>query len=130
MFDALDTVVACLELAPAMVAGAELQVDRINAQLEDGYLDATALMEYLIKLGVPMRTGHETVGRLVAECDRRKCRLGELSLADLQAACAQIDESVYDVLGTRNANAALQSYGSGGRTAVEEQIAYWQQRVV
>jgi argininosuccinate lyase len=130
MFDALDTVVACLELAPAMVTGAELQVDRINAQLEDGYLDATALMEYLIKLGVPMRTGHETVGRLVAECDSRKCRLSELPLSDLQAACAQIDESVYDVLGTRNANAALQSYGSGGRAAVEEQIAYWQQRVV
>jgi len=130
MFDALDTVVACLELAPAMVAGAELQVDRINAQLEDGYLDATALMEYLIKRGVPMRTGHETVGRLVAECDSRKCRLSELSLEDLQSACPQIDESVYDVLGTRNANAALQSYGSGGRAAVEEQIIYWQQRLV
>jgi len=129
MFDALDTVVACLELAPAMVTGAELQVDRINAQLEDGYLDATALMEYLIKLGVPMRTGHETVGRLVAECDSCKCRLSELSLADLQAACPQIDESVYDVLGTRNANAALQSYGSGGRAAVEEQITFWQQRM-
>ena len=130
MFDAIDTVVACLELAPAMVAGAELQVDRINAQLEDGYLDATALMEYLIKLGVPMRTGHETVGRLVAECDSRACRLSDLSLDDLQAACPQIDESVYDVLGTRNANAALQSYGSGGRAAVEEQITFWQQRMV
>ena len=129
MFDAIDTVVACLELAPAMVAGAELQVDRINAQLEDGYLDATALMEYLIKLGVPMRTGHETVGRLVAECDSRACRLSDLSLDDLQAACPQIDESVYDVLGTRNANAALQSYGSGGRAAVEEQITFWQQRM-
>jgi argininosuccinate lyase len=129
MFDAYDTVVACLELVPAMVLGAELQVDRINEQIDDGFLDATALMEYLIKRGVPMRTGHETVGRLVGACDGRGCRLGDLTLAELKDVCDLIDDDVYSVLGTVNANAALQSYGSGGRAAVEEQIAYWTERL-
>jgi argininosuccinate lyase len=129
MFDAYDTVVACLELAPAVVSGAELRVDRINAQLEDGFLDATALMEYLIKRGVPMRTGHETVGKLVALADGRGCRLSQLPLADLQAVCSVIESDVANVLGTRNAVAVLQSFGSGGQAPVAEQIAYWQQRV-
>jgi argininosuccinate lyase len=104
LFDAFDTVEACLEVAPALIAGAELQVDRINEKIDEGFLDATALMEYLIKRGVPMRTGHGTVGKL-------------------------IDESVYNVLGTHNAVAALQSYGSGGKAPVEEQIAFWQGRL-
>ena len=86
-------------------------------------------MEYLIKRGVPMRTGHATVGQLVALCDSKKCRLADLSIADLQVACPLIDDSVYDILGTKNAMAALQSYGSGGVAAVEEQVAYWTERL-
>jgi argininosuccinate lyase len=129
MFDALDTVIACLELAPAMIRGAELQVDRINENIDDGFLDATALMEYLIKRGVPMRTGHGTVGQLVASCEAKNCQLRELSLDELQAACALIDDSVYEVLGTKNAMASLQSFGSGGVAAVEEQVAYWHARL-
>jgi argininosuccinate lyase len=129
MFDALDTVVACLELAAPMVEGAELQVERINEKLDDGFLDATALMEYLIKKGVPMRTGHETVGQLVALCESRGCRLTELPLEDLQEACDLIQEDVSSVLGTRNANAALVSFGSGGEAPVNEQIAWWEERV-
>ncbi len=129
MFDAVDTVTACLELAPAIVAGAELQAEAINARIEEGFLDATALMEYLIKRGVPMRTGHGTVGKLVALCESRGCRLAELSLEDLQEACEAIDEGVYEVLGARNAMAALCSYGSGGRQPVEEQLDRWRKKL-
>jgi argininosuccinate lyase len=129
MFDAFDTVKACLELTPAIIAGAELQVDQIASRLEDGFLDATALMEYLIKRGVPMRTGHETVGRLVAQCETNGGRLMDLTLEELQEACSLIDESVYDVLGTKNAMAALQSFGSGGEQPVADRVAEWKQRV-
>lgn len=129
MFDAFDTVKACLELAPAIIAGAELQRDQINSRLEDGFLDATALMEYLIRRGVPMRTGHGTVGRLVAQCEENNCRLQDLPLAELQAACDKIDEDVYGVLGTANAMKALCSYGSGGERRVSEQVAEWKKRL-
>lgn len=129
LFDALDTIEACLELAPAIVAGATLQRDRIAARLEEGFLDATTLMEYLIKQGVPMRTGHETVGRLVAQCDARRCRLADLKLEELQAACPAIEAGVYNVLGTKNAVAAFRSLGSGGLASVEQQLAAWLKRV-
>ncbi len=129
MFAALDALWPCLELAPAIVTGAELRRDVINARLEDGFLDATALMEYLIKQGVPMRTGHETVGKLVAECEGRGCRLADLSLEELQQACSLIQADVTEVLGTVNANRALQSYGSGGKASVLQQIAAWKERL-
>ncbi len=129
LFDAIDTIVACLELAPAIVAGAELRTDQINSRLEEGFLDATTLMEYLIKRGVPMRTGHETVGKLVALCESKACRLAELSLEELQQACDRIETDVYEILGTANAVAALQSFGSGGKQPVAEQLAYWQQKL-
>ena len=129
IFDAFDTIRSCLELTPSIVAGAELQREHIEARLEDGFLDATALMEYLIRKGVPMRTGHESVGRLVADCESRSCRLADLSLEDLQSVCDLIRQDVYSVLGTKNAMQALISFGSGGENPVAERIAWWHQRI-
>ena len=129
LFDSYDTVAACLELTADIVGLAEINRDAIAARLEDGFLDATALMEYLIKQGVPMRTGHETVGKLVAHCESRNCRLADLSLEELQSACELIDEKVFTVVGAENAMSVLQSYGSGGIDAVAQQVANWKQRL-
>ncbi|WP_437231017.1 argininosuccinate lyase [Planctomicrobium sp. SH661] len=128
-FVALDTVSSCLTVAPSIVANAELNRERIKSRIDEGFLDATALMEYLIKQGTPMRTGHEIVGKLVAECERRKCRLADLSLAELQQVAPKVEESIYQILGAENAAAALVSYGSGGHDRVREQLAAWQQRL-
>ncbi|MFM8288015.1 MAG: argininosuccinate lyase [Planctomycetaceae bacterium] len=129
VFDALDTTVACLELAPAVVLGATLQRERIAARLEEGFLDATVLMEYLIGRGVPMRTGHETVGKLVRLCETRGCRLADLSLSELQTACPAIEAGVAGVLGVANAVRALTSFGSGGAGSVRQQLDQWRQRL-
>ncbi len=128
-FDAADTVYACLELAPAVVRSARLQVETINARIEEGFLDATTLMEYLIQRGVPMRTGHEVVGKLVRQCESRRCRLADLSVAEFQAVNNIIDEDVYNWLGVQNVVTRLQSDGSGGRECVAEQVAEWQTRL-
>jgi argininosuccinate lyase len=129
MFSAYDAVRACLELMPAIVTGAELRLDRIEASLEEGFLDATALMEYLIKKGVPMRSGHEIVGKLVSHCERHKTSLAKLPLAELQAASSVIGEDVYAILGARNAMQALQSYGSGGTDSVTQRVAEWKSKL-
>jgi argininosuccinate lyase len=129
LFEACDTVSACLELAADVVAGADLRRDRIAARLEEGFLDATALMEYLIRRGVPMRTAHETVGKLVAACEAEGCRLAQLPLDRLQSACDKIGPDVAGVLGVENAVNALASFGSGGRAPVLEQLARWQAKL-
>ena len=128
-FDALDTVQACVELAPSIVRRAKLQVETINARLEEGFLDATTLMEYLIKRGVPMRTGHEVVGKLVRMCESKKCKLADLTLNELQLACDKIEADVTDYIGVKNVVSRLSSFGSGGRSSVREQVAAWQDRL-
>ena len=129
VFQAYDTVVASLELAAEIVRRVELKREQITARLEDGFLDATTLMEYLIRQGVPMRSGHEIVGKLVGLCESRKCRLADLTLVELQAACPAIKADVEHSLGSRNVVKALQSYGSGGFGPVKEQLAQWKARV-
>src|SRR5262249_15860724 len=59
LFDAFDAVDGSLGLAAALVRATRFRKEVIAARLEDGYLDATTLMEHLIAQGVPMRAAHE-----------------------------------------------------------------------
>ena len=64
---------------------------RIADGLDEGFLDATALAEYLVRKSVPFRQAHGIVGGLVAQCARPKAgkKLGELTLEQFKAACDQ-----------------------------------------
>ena len=129
LFDAVDTVQACLELAAPLVAGAELKVDSINSRIEKGFLDATTLMEYLIKRGMPQRSAHHVIGEMVRLATSKSVTLAELSLEDFQSVDSDLDESVYDVLGVENAVKAFQSEGSTSPQRVQEQIELWKSRL-
>ncbi len=129
LFNAYDTVHDSLALAAPLVAGAELNRQVIADRLEDGHLDATTLMEYLIRRGVPQRTGHALVGKLVRQALNDGVRLKDLPLEEFQAACREIDESVYDVLGVQNAVRAFVSYGSTAPAEVQSQVRRWQDRL-
>ncbi|MEL7263881.1 MAG: argininosuccinate lyase, partial [Planctomycetota bacterium] len=129
LFDSFDTVGDCLQLAIPIVAGATLQRDSIAAGLERGYLDATTLMEHMIAKGIPQRTAHHVVGSIVGVAMRKSVSLAELTLQEMQQHCPELDESVFDVLGTKNAVAAFCSYGSTAPGEVRKQIDRWKQRL-
>ncbi len=127
LFDAFDTVESCLELAAVVVEGASLRTDVIAGRLEEGYLDATTLMEWLIKAGVPQRTGHEVVGKLVALCERKGCRLADLPPEDLTSAHPSLARAdVRNALGVNHAVQAFRSYGSTAPAEVAAQLDRWQ----
>jgi argininosuccinate lyase len=129
VFDSADTVEACLELASAVVTGAELNRPAIHERIERGYLDATTLMEHLIKLGVPQRTAHEIIGKLVGVAMKRDVPLAELELAEFQAAHCSLDKTVFEVLGTDQAVRAFSSEGSTAPAEVAKQTDAWKQRL-
>jgi len=127
LFDAFDTVVACLQIATPVVSGATLKRDSIALGLEKGFLDATALMEYLILQGVPHRTAHHLIGSLVALATEQNVTLAELPLQEFQKLAPDLDDKIYGVLGVDNAVAALKSYGSTAPDQVDAQIKAWQE---
>jgi argininosuccinate lyase len=129
LFDSFDTVEACLELAAPLVAGAELSREVIAARLNRGHLDATALMEHLIRQGIPQRTGHHLVGQLVRLATEKNVTLAELPLSAFQQAEPSMDAGVYDVLGVEKAVQAYRSYGSSAPAEVRKQIDRWKQEL-
>jgi argininosuccinate lyase len=129
LFDAFDTVEASLTLAAALVRKTKLRKDVIASRLEDGFLDATTLMEYCIAQGVPMRAAHEAVGKLVRLCEGRRCRLADLPAEEFDSVRPGLAPGVYKVLGVGNALAAFRSFGSTAPAEVERQLDSWRQRL-
>ena len=91
-------------------------------------------MEWFILKGVPMRSAHEAVGKLVRECEQRRCRL--IDLPDEVFAAAVPGEpgvltpgSLRSVLGVSNALAAFKSYGSTAPAEVARQLREWKDRL-
>jgi argininosuccinate lyase len=129
LFDAYDTVDLSLELAAALVGETRLRREIIASRLEDGHLDATTLMEHLIARGVPMRSAHEAVGRLVRLCEERRCSLAELSADDYERVHTGLTPGVYKVLGVANALASFRSVGSTAPAEVEKQLVVWKTKL-
>jgi argininosuccinate lyase len=91
-------------------------------------------MEWFIARGVPMRSAHEAVGKLVRECEQRQCRLADLPDEAFAAAIGEPGASatgvpLRSVLGVSNALAAFQSYGSTAPAEVARQLREWQGRL-
>ena len=129
LFDAVDTVESCLEVAAPLVEGARLKLDSIAGRLDRGFLDATTLMEYLIKRGLPQRTAHHLIGGLVKLATEKSVTLSQLALEDFQSFDSSLDESVYDVLGVDKAVEAFQSVGSTSPAMVASQVELWKKRL-
>jgi len=129
LFDSFDVVEACLTIAAPVVAGATLNRQAIADRLDRGYLDATTLMEYLIRQGTPQRSAHHLVGRLVGIAMERGVRLADLPLDEFQEADASLNDDVYQVLGGEKAVQAFVSQGSTAPSEVEKQVAHWKERL-
>ena len=125
LFDSFDTVIGCLELAIPIVEQSELLAESIAARLDQGYLDATALMETLIVRGMPQRTAHHKVGALVAIAKTRSVQLKDLTDAEIMSVDESLDGSIRATLGVFGAIQSYKSYGSSAPEQVAKQIQRW-----
>jgi len=129
IFAASDTVEACLDVARAIVSHTKFNTKKISAELEEGFLDATALVEYLVVKGVAFREAHGIVGSLVAYCEQQNKKLAGLSLEELQKYSVSIETDVYENLGAAGVADKYITAGSAGPKQAKEQIAYWNKQL-
>ena len=128
-FAAADTIEASLDMACAIVQNTEFNVEIIRSGLDDGFLDATALAEYLVRKKIAFRQAHGIVGQLVTLCEKNNMKLSELDLKEFRKFCPAIGSDVYDYLGAENVVKRYATSGAGGFRQAKEQIAFWKKQL-
>jgi argininosuccinate lyase len=129
IFSVADTVRASLDMVQAVVSHVKFDTKKISAGLEEGFLDATALAEYLVGKGVAFRDAHGIVGSLVASCEKVNKKLADLALDEFKKYSAAIEKDVYKSLGPANVAAKYVTDGAAGPEQAKEQIAYWKKQL-
>ena len=128
-FQAAAGMQQALPVAAGIVAATRFNRKGIAAGLDAGFLDATAMAEYLTGRGVPFRTAHGIVGRLVARAAKEGLTLAELPAETLRKACAKIGPDVRKHLGAANVVRRYASDGAGGPKQLRKQLAFWKRKL-
>jgi argininosuccinate lyase len=117
LFDTVDTLVMTLTIYADMVAGIEVNADRMRAAAAEGFATATDLADYLVKKGVPFRDAHEAVARAVRHAEAKSVDLSALPLAELRQFSGSIGADVFEVLAL---DGSVASRNHVGGTAPEQ----------
>ena len=122
VFDAIDTVKACLEVLTPMMATITVLPDNMRAAARKGFLNATDCADYLTKKGLPFRDAYRTVGELVALCIETGHVLDDLPLDQYQAVCPLFEADVYQAIDLKTCVGERKSLGGPAPDEVRRQI--------
>ena len=122
VFDAIDTVKACLEVLTPMMATMTVLPDNMRAAARKGFLNATDCADYLTKKGLPFRDAYRAVGELVALCIETGHVLDDLPLDQYQAVCPLFEADVYQAIDLKTCVGERKSLGGPAPDEVRRQI--------
>jgi argininosuccinate lyase len=114
LFDALDTVEACLSMFAPMLGSARFRTDRMREAALKGFTNATDFADYLVRAGLPFRDAHAAAAKAVRDCLDRGIALADLKIEDFKAYSESIGQDVYQAIALE---ACLERRSAPGGTA-------------
>lgn len=123
LFDTVDTVKLCLQVNIEMLKTLEFKEENMKKALEGGFVTATDVADYLARKGVPFRSAHEAVGKIVSYAERRGKELSDLKLSEFHRFSKEIDEDIFQVITFSGSVESRNSLGGTSTANVRKQIA-------
>ena len=102
VFDAVDTVLICIDTFAAMLDSAKVLKANMRAAAAKGFINATDCADYLVKKGLPFRDAYKAVGELVAFCIENGYTLETLPLEEYRRVCGLFADDVYAAIALDN----------------------------
>ena len=124
VFDALDTVKACLGIFAPMIDTMKPNKDNMYRAAGKGYINATDLADYLVGKGLPFRTAYKTVGEIVAYGIKHDKTLEEITLGEYKNFSDLFGEDLYEAISLAACVRRRTSEGGTGAASVEKQIRF------
>ena len=121
LFDARDTLLACLEAAAGLVRALHPQAETMAAAAGN-LLCATDVADYLVTKGLPFREAHAVTGAIVRLCLATGTALQDLELASYRRASPLFDVTVYDRISPQASVAARSAVGGTAPETVRHGI--------
>ncbi len=122
LFDAVDTLKGLLPLLAEMLGEMTVNRERLALAVDDDYLCATDLADYLVRRGVPFRDSHHIVGKMIGHCRAGGIRLRELGSDGRSTFHPALGEDISALLDPARVVEARVSRGGTAPLAVKKQL--------
>ena len=116
LFDSLDTVKKCIHVFVGMLSTIKFNTNQMEKSARSGFANATDAADYLVKRGLPFRSAHEVIGKMVLYCIQHNIGLLDLGLPQLKEFSPLFEEDVYKAL---SLNACINERKLPGGPAIE-----------
>jgi len=121
-FDSVDTMLSTLEVFSGMAKTLKVKSENTKRTMEQGYILATDLADYLVKKGEAFRTAHSIVARLVSYAMGKSKSFSELSIAEYNKFSPRFEKDVYSIT-AQSSIAARDIFGGTAPRQVERALA-------
>ena len=97
-FDAYGTLYSCLKVFTGMIKTVKFNKEKMQQSAGLGFTNATDAADYLVKKGLPFRSAHEVIGKLVLYCEQNGLAIHEVPLDTLKELSPLFDNDVYNAV--------------------------------
>ncbi len=122
LMDSLDCLLQCVNIMCPVLSTIRFNTDRMRAAVENGFINATDLADYLVVKGIPFREAHGIVGAAVRYCIDTDKKLEDLSLEEFGKFSDCIGEDVYNCITVDMCVERRNSLGGTSSASTDEQI--------
>ncbi len=112
LFDTVENVKNCLAIFCQMLKTIVFQKEKMEKATKEGFMNATDVADYLAKKGVPFRSAHEIVGKMVLYCIQEQKAIEDLTMEELCQFSEVFEEDILEKIQMKNCIASKVSYGS------------------
>ena len=129
MFEMIDTTSDCLAMMKLVIENIAFRKERLKQTLQDGYLTATEVADYLVRKGETFREAHRITGELVGHCAGKSIPFTSLGLFELHSFSPKFESDVFDILDPERSIQMKSSQGSTSHESVSAQLTYWKNKL-
>ena len=95
IFDSVDTIKMCLPVFTKMLASLKIRKTTMYKAAQGGFTNATDIADYLVKKGIPFRSAHEIIGKMVLYCIENSKAIDDLSMEEFKQFSIKIETDIY-----------------------------------
>ena len=129
LFESVEIVSQELAIMAGVIKTISLKKEAALKALEDEFIYATDMAEYLVRKGVAFSEAHEIVGSIVKHCVGKNINISDLSIAELKNFSDKLEEDIYGLLNPETSVGSKKTPGSTNPILVKKEIDKWKKRV-
>lgn len=122
IFDAVDTVKMCLPVFSNMIDTMKVRKANMYKAAQGGFTNATDIADYLVKKGIPFRSAHEIIGKMVLYCIENNKAIDDMSMDEFKSFSDKIQEDVYTEISLEKCVSGRKLVGGPARETEEKAL--------